>query len=106
MSAKDLPVDEFESAIFAAELGDAPTLDLHGMDRSIALSELETFFHRELMQNSSAIKIIHGRGNQILRQMVIEWLKKPAQTRLVGKFRDSSNPAEQGAVTYVALQHL
>ena len=93
-----------ESAIFAAELGDAPSVDLHGMDRAVALRELEAFFHVELMKGTAAIKIIHGRGNQILRAAVSEWLKHPEQKPFVAKFRVSQNPSEQDAVTYAALQ--
>lgn len=92
-----------ESAIFAAELGGAPSIDLHGMDRPVALRELEAFFHVELMKGTAAIKIIHGRGNQILRAAVTEWLKRSDQQPFIAKFRASQNPSEQDAVTYVAL---
>lgn len=98
--------DPYESAIFAAELGGAPSVDLHGLDRHIAKSELETFFHSELVKGTEAIKIIHGRGDQILRNVVIRWLNEPSQQQLIAKFRGSQNPTEQGAVIYVALHRL
>lgn len=100
------PIDDAEAAIFAAELGDAPAIDLHGMPKHLALSELEAFFHSELVKGTDAIKIIHGRGDQILRTAVRAWLEKPEQKKLVKKFRDSANPAQNGAVTIVALERL
>lgn len=101
-----LPIDDAEAAMFAAELGDAPHIDLHGMPKHLALSELEAFFHSELMKNTEVIKIIHGRGDQILRSAIRAWLEKPEQKKLVKKFRDSANPAQNGAVTLVALERL
>ncbi len=101
-----LSTDDSEAAIFAAELGAAPSIDLHGMPKHLALSELETFFHSEIMRGSEVIKIIHGRGDQILRSAIRAWLEQPEQKKLVKKFRDSENPAQHGAVTLVALERL
>ncbi|MEK7115928.1 MAG: Smr/MutS family protein [Patescibacteria group bacterium] len=98
--------DAAEAAIFAAELGKVPEIDLHGMTQNVALSELEAFFHSELFTGTEVIKIIHGRGDQILRNAIYRWLREPEQSDLIVKFRDSQNPAQQGAVTYVALHRL
>lgn len=99
-------IDEAEAAIFAAELGEAPEIDLHEMSREDALSALETFFHSELLKGTEVIKIMHGRGEQILRATIYKWLQKPEQKSLIKKFRDSTNPMQQGAVTFVALERL
>ncbi len=100
------PLNDAETAMFAAELGDAPEIDLHGMSKNLALSELGTFFHSELMKSAPVMKIIHGRGDQILRAAIHAWLKEPEQKKLVAAFRDSQNPSQQGAVTLVALERL
>lgn len=101
-----MPITDFESAIFAAELGEAPEIDLHGLSADQALHELETFLHSELMRGSEVIRIIHGRGSQILRKKIHEWLKKQQSADLVALFRDAQNPAQQNAVTYAALHRL
>ncbi len=100
------PTDVFESAIFAAELGECPEIDLHGLTKDLALHELDKFLHQELMTGSETIRIIHGRGNQILRKEIHAWLEKQKRADLVAKFRDSQNAAEQNAVTYAALHRL
>jgi DNA-nicking Smr family endonuclease len=70
------PGVEFESAIFAAELGEAPEIDLHGETVDAALHDLDRFLHQELMGGSEVIRIIHGRGNQILHKAIHVWLEK------------------------------
>jgi len=97
---------EFESAIFAAELGEAPEIDLHGETVDAALHDLDRFLHQELMRGSEVIRIIHGRGNQILHKAIHVWLEKQKKLDLVSYFRDAQNPREQNAVTYAALPRL
>lgn len=95
-----------ESAIFAAELGEAPEIDLHGQSVDAAIRELDDFLHQELMRGSEAVRIIHGRGNQILRKAIHVWLAKQQQLELVAGFRDAQNQREQNGVTYAALHRL
>ncbi len=88
-------------AIFAAELGDAPEIDLHGMDVPLAVSQLDQYINHEFVAGSEAVKIIHGRGTGKLRDAIHAYLKK--QTELVAAFRDSRSPGQQGGVTIAAL---
>lgn len=102
----DASADDVEVSLFAAELGDAPQIDLHGKTKEEALRELEEFFHAELVKGTEVIKIIHGRGDQVLRNAIWIWLCEPVQKPLIKRFRDSSNPMQQGAVTLIALERL
>lgn len=98
--------DPFETAIFSAELGECPSIDLHGLDVNLALDGLDRFLHHELMQGADVIKIIHGRGEQILHRKVHEWLERQKQADLVALFRDSQDPKQMNAVTFAALHRL
>lgn len=105
-TATENPDAESESAVFAAELGEAPEIDLHGKTVDAAIHDLENFLHQELMRGSEVIRIIHGRGNQVLRKAIHVWLEKQKRLDLVAYFRDAHNPHEQNAVTYAALHRL
>jgi DNA mismatch repair protein MutS2 len=95
-----------ESAIFAAELGECPEIDLHGESADQAIRALDTFLHSELMRGAEAIRIIHGRGNQVLRKAIHAWLAEQRRLDLVSGFRDAQNTREQNGVTYAALHRL
>lgn len=98
---KSPEISPAETAIFAAEIGEAPSLDLHGMDSHEAVHAVDAFLNREFMTNSEAVRIIHGRGTGTLRKAIHESLKKHP---LVIEFRDSMQPGQQGGVTLVALE--
>jgi len=109
MPGAELPAqnpDPYETAIFAAELGACPEIDLHGMTSDAALHELDKFLHHELMGGAETIRIIHGRGDQILRKKIHAWLEKQKTLNLVAYFRDAQKAGEQNAVTYAALYRL
>jgi DNA-nicking Smr family endonuclease len=105
-SVERTTASEFEAALFAAELGGAPEIDLHGQSTDLALSEMETFLHAHLMSGSEVVRIIHGRGEQILRNSIMKRLGELKKQELVAAFRDTTNPAQQGAVTLVALHRI
>lgn len=90
-----------ESAIFAAELGEATELDLHGQDVNLAVSQLDQFINHEFVAGTDVVKIIHGRGTGKLRDAIHAWLKKHPQ--MVAYFRDARGPSQQGGVTFAAL---
>ncbi|MDQ7814975.1 MAG: Smr/MutS family protein [Patescibacteria group bacterium] len=100
------PSDDFETAIFSAEIGECPGIDLHGLSADSALHELDSFMHQELMRGSEVIKIIHGRGEQVLRRAVHSWLEEQKRLDLVALYRDAQSPGQQNAVTYAALHRL
>jgi DNA mismatch repair protein MutS2 len=89
-----------EAALFAAELGSAPTLDLHGMRPDEARHRLDEFLHTNFMRGEPAVRIVHGRGTDTLRRMTETLLK---QHPVVDAWRGSTRTHEAGAVTYAAL---
>ncbi|MFZ2803768.1 MAG: Smr/MutS family protein [Patescibacteria group bacterium] len=94
------PNNPHESTIFAAELGTAVTIDLHGLDVNQATSDLDQFLNHEFMQGTEVVKIIHGRGEQKLKKMVEAHLKN---NPLIDYSRGAQSPGQQGAVTYAVL---
>ena len=57
-------------------LSSYPTLDLHGFDREYAIYKVEEFINDSLKQKKYTIVIIHGIGEGILRNSVLEYLRK------------------------------
>jgi DNA mismatch repair protein MutS2 len=99
--SKDSPeISPTEAALFAAEIGESPSLDLHGMDSHEAIRAMDSFLNSEFMQGSEAVRIIHGRGQGILRKAVHAALQTHP---LVAKFRDAVHHGQQGGVTVIAL---
>jgi len=97
---------DMEREIWAAEMGDAPSIDLHGMDKSLALSELESFLHQEIMDGERVIKIVHGRGTGALRKEIHRWLSKQKNNGLVLYYRDSRAPGQTGGATLALLEQI
>lgn len=85
--------------LWAAEEGDVPALDLHGMRGVEARHVLESFLHHQYLQGERVVRIVHGRGDGILRQEVHSIL---FHIDFVDQFQDATHPALAGAVT-VAL---
>ncbi len=96
-------MSDYSSALFAAELGEVPTLDLHGEFADNVRYTLDDFIQREVQYGSEAVKIIHGLGSGKLHDAVHKLLRTH---KLVAAFRDSGNPREAGGATVVALQRI
>lgn len=97
---QEIPSDSYTIALFSAELGDAPTIDLHGMTVDEAIHNLDSFLNHEFIRDTEAIRVIHGKGSGKLRETILPWLKKH---ELVAKIAESSKSSEYGGITYVAL---
>lgn len=93
--------DPHEAAIFAAELGGATELDLHGLDVDVATGLLDQFINHEFVAGTEVVKIIHGRGTGKMRDAIHDWLKKHPQ--MIAYYRDAGGPSMQGGVTFAAL---
>jgi len=91
---------DFESTVFSAELGGAEEVDLHGQTVNVAKAELESFLHHAFMSGIEVVKIIHGRGEQKLEQMVKAVLE---QESIIEYFRTSQNQAETNGVMYAVI---
>jgi len=95
----DMTKEEASALLWAAEEGDIPEIDLHGMKVMEVRHALETFLHHTYLQGESVARIVHGRGDGVLRQEVHKVL---SQTDFIDQFQDATHPALSGAVT-VAL---
>ncbi len=65
-------------------VGASPELDLRGMDALEASAALSSFLDNAMMANLGFVRIIHGKGTGVLRNMVHEELRR---SKFVKKFR-------------------
>ncbi len=73
-------------------------LDLRGMRGENALHELEKYLDKSIMLGFPFIKIIHGKGDGILRKLIREYLKKYSQ---VNRLEDEHADRGGDGITYV-----
>lgn len=78
----------------------SPELDLRGKRGEEALYEIERYLDKALMMGLSSLKIIHGRGDGILRKLIREYLKKFPQ---VERMEDEHADRGGDGITYVYL---
>ncbi len=73
-------------------------LDLRGMRGEVALQELENYFDKAVMLGFPSIKIIHGKGDGILRKLIRTQLK---QYKEVDRMEDEHADRGGDGITYV-----
>ncbi|STQ86399.1 endonuclease MutS2 [Helicobacter muridarum] len=73
--AKNIPRTESNYTL-QADIKAKVRLDLHGLTREEALASLEDFMSQALMAKFSEVIIVHGIGNNILRDVVVRYLDK------------------------------
>ncbi len=78
----------------------SPEIDLRGKRGEEALAELERYFDRAVMFGFSNFKIIHGKGDGILRKLIRNYLKGYPQ---VNKMEDEHVDRGGDGITYVYL---
>lgn len=96
--------EHVRALLMEAEIGEVPTLDLHGYAKDEAIHRAEEFLYHEQWQGSEAVRIIHGRGTEALRHALTKWLAR--QSSLVAGFRDMDDPRFQQACLAIALHRL
>jgi DNA mismatch repair protein MutS2 len=79
----------------------SPEIDVRGMRTEDALSNIERLFDRALMMGFGNLKIIHGKGDGILRKMIRQYLKKYEQ---VDRMEDEHADRGGDGITYVYLK--
>lgn len=75
-------------------------LDLRGKRTEEALFEVEKYLDKAIMLGFPSIKLIHGKGDGILRKMIREYLKKYSQ---VDRLEDEHADRGGDGITYVYL---
>ena len=78
-----------------------PTLDLRGKRAEEVVSELERFLDDAILLSQGELKILHGKGEGVLRKIVREYLKKVKQ---VASFADEHVERGGDGITVVVLK--
>jgi len=78
----------------------SPELDLRGMRGEAALYEVENYLDKAIMLGLPSLKLIHGKGDGILRKLIRGYLKKYSEVK-----RIEDEHADRGGdgITYVYL---
>jgi len=79
----------------------SPEIDVRGMCTEDALGNIERLLDRALMMGFGNLKIIHGKGDGILRKMIRQYLKKYDQ---VDRMEDEHADRGGDGITYVYLK--
>jgi len=79
----------------------SPEIDVRGMRTEDALNSIERLFDRAIMMGFGNLKIIHGKGDGILRKMIRQYLKKYEQ---VDHMEDEHADRGGDGITYVYLK--
>lgn len=104
VAAKEVPkeVKRFGTSSYTESVASfSPELDLRGKRGEEALAELERYFDRAVMFGFSNFKIIHGKGDGILRKLIRNYLKKYNQ---VERMEDEHADRGGDGITYVYLK--
>jgi DNA mismatch repair protein MutS2 len=79
----------------------SPEIDVRGQRTEDALGNIERLFDRAVMMGYGSLKIIHGKGDGILRKMIRQYLKKYEQ---VDRMEDEHADRGGDGITYVYLK--
>lgn len=103
ISKKDAPKatrQTYQSAIADDVANFRPEIDVRGMRTEAALSEIEKYLDRAVMMGYPNLKIIHGKGDGILRKFIRDYLRKYGEvTRLEDEHPDRGGEG----ITYAYL---
>ena len=77
-----------------------PELDLRGMRGENALQEVENYMDKAIMLGFPSVKLIHGKGDGILRKLVRDHLKKYKEVK---SLEDEHADRGGDGITYVNL---
>lgn len=78
----------------------SPEVDVRGMRTEAALSEIEKYLDRALMMGFPSLKIVHGKGDGILRRFIREYLRKYGE---VTRMEDEHPDRGGEGITYAYL---
>jgi DNA mismatch repair protein MutS2 len=90
--------NSFSSSISNAISDFTAELDLRGMRGENAIYEVERYLDKAIMLGFPFVKIIHGKGDGILRKLIREYLKKYSQ---VNRVEDEHADRGGDGITYV-----
>jgi DNA mismatch repair protein MutS2 len=76
-------------------------VDLRGMSKDEAMMVLERFVDNALLTNASALRILHGKGNGVLRNVVRQKLREYG-----GNISSMYHPQQEGGGDGVTIVEL
>ncbi|MES2653201.1 MAG: Smr/MutS family protein [Bacteroidota bacterium] len=97
---KTIQSNSFSGRISEAISTFRPELDLRGMRGENALQEVENYLDKAIMLGFPSIKLIHGKGDGILRKLIREYLKKYKE---VTRVEDEHADRGGDGISYVYL---
>ncbi len=77
-----------------------PTIDLRGKRGEEAIQELTLYIDEAILLNVKEFKILHGKGNGILRRLIRDFLGKQKEVRT---FRDEKIEFGGDGITVVEM---
>lgn len=89
-----------QSAMTDEVAGFYPEVDVRGMRTEAALYEIEKYLDRAVMMGFPSLKIIHGKGNGILRKFIRDYLRKYGE---VTRMEDEHPDRGGEGITYAYL---
>ncbi|MFA6277946.1 MAG: Smr/MutS family protein, partial [Pedobacter sp.] len=93
--------NSFSGRMSEAIINFRPELDLRGMRSENAVQEVENYLDKAIMLGFPSIKLIHGKGDGILRKLIREHLKKYKE---VTHLEDEHADRGGDGITYVYLK--
>jgi DNA mismatch repair protein MutS2 len=103
VARKEVPKEARRS--YGSHTGDmasfSPEIDVRGMRTEDAINHIERLLDRAIMMGFGNLKVIHGKGDGILRKMIREYLKKYNQ---VDRMEDEHADRGGDGITYVYLK--
>ncbi len=93
--------NSFSGRIFDAITNFNAELDLRGMRGENALQEVENYLDKAIMLGYPSVKLIHGKGDGILRKLIREYLKKYKE---VTRVEDEHADRGGDGISYVYLR--
>ena len=90
-----------QSQVTDSAVSFAPEIDVRGMRTEVALAEIEKYLDKAVMMGFPSLKIIHGKGNGILRKFIRDYLRKYGEVK-----RMEDEHADRGGegITYAYLE--
>lgn len=80
--------------------GDASMLDLHGMSLYEAEHAVDQFLHESFMAGDEVVRIVHGKGTEVLARSIPQFVKKHPLVRYA---KPSLGSFDVGAAIYAVL---
>lgn len=94
---------DIDADLFAAECGDVPEIDVHGLRADHVRVEVDRLVHAVFMEGERLGRVIHGRGEGHARRETHAVLRAYQEQNLVESFRDALAPGAAGGVTVFVL---